>query len=337
MFKPTYKLTSEILKNIGIIERLYGQLEGMQIPASLLLNLKRDNLVQSAYSSNSIEGNPLTHIEVTNLILGGIIPTNRDEREVKNYFDILQTLDKKVSDKFNLEEILAIHMHLMTGVNNEIAGKVRSNEVIIGYKDVISGNLVVKHNPPFHDENKIKSALKELFTWASNSNEMAMITAGIYHHQFVYLHPFTDGNGRVCRLTTALLLLKSKYQINKYFVLDDYYDIDRDQYSDKLHSADQGDKTEWLEYFTEGVKYSLQSALAKIEKGLSRSTIDVRPTTRETDVLNLMQQFREMKTSDLAKELSLSRQQAFNLLRNLVEKGYLESVGKRKNRYYVLK
>jgi Fic family protein len=85
MVNTKYKLSKKLLENISSIERLYGQLESQVVPRELLLNLEKHNLVKSSFSSNSIEGNPLSQEEVTNLILGGRVPANRDEKEVKNY------------------------------------------------------------------------------------------------------------------------------------------------------------------------------------------------------------------------------------------------------------
>ncbi len=333
MFNPKYELTNELLQNIQEIERLYGQLEGMRAPRSLLLNLERDNLVQSSYSSNKIEGNPLSQIHVTNLLLDERVPTNRDEKEVTNHFNILKSLDKKVGKKFNLNIILELHKELLTGVNDKIRGKIRNALIVVG-KYSPDKTIQVKHNPPFHEEKEIAKAINDLTSWVETTNTLPILKAGIFHHQFVYIHPFEDGNGRVCRLSTALLFLKNNYLINKYFVLDDYYDIDRDQYSDKLHSADKGDKTEWLMYFTEGVKYSLQSSLFKIEDGLSKVTFNLRPTKKESEALNIIQKYREITSSTLAEELKVSRQQAFNVLKSLTEKRYIEKFGNTKNSYY---
>ena len=108
-------------------------------------------------------------------------------------------------------------------------------------------------------------------------------------------------------------------------------------YSDSLHSADSGDKTEWLEYFTDGVKYSLQSSLAKIEEGLKSISFDMRPSSREKDVLELIKKYKEITSSDVSKDLKISRQQAFNLLDSLVSKGYLEKQGSTKNSFYILR
>ncbi len=335
MINTKYTLSRKLLKNISSIERLYGQLESQVVPKKLLLNLEEHNLVKSSFSSNSIEGNPLSQEEVTNLILGGRVPANRDEKEVKNYFLILKQIGDGYST-LDIDTILKIHKELLEGVENEIGGEIRNKKVVVGNPS-LDGTVVIKHEPPKHTKDEIKKLLEELIAWANTSEELPILKAGIYHHEFVYIHPFADGNGRTCRLSTTLLLNKSGYRINKYFILDDYYDIDRIQYSDSLHSADSGDKTEWLEYFTDGVKYSLQSALAKIEEGLKSISFDMRPTNREKDVLELIKKYKEITSSDVSKDFDISRQQAFNLLDNLVSKGYLEKQGSTKNSFYILR
>jgi len=102
MFKPKYILSPQIIANLTTIERLYGQLEGLRIPKKLELNLERDHLIKSTYISNSIEGNPLSFPEVTNLLLGGRVPANRDEREVKNYFELLKSLEQYIAQPITL-------------------------------------------------------------------------------------------------------------------------------------------------------------------------------------------------------------------------------------------
>lgn len=336
MYHPVYTLTNELLQTLSEIERLYGQLEGKQIPRQLLLNLERDNLVKSTYASNSIEGNPLSHLEVSNLLLGGRVAANRDEKEITNYFALLKTLPAMSKGALGIGEMLSLHRMLMTGVDDAIKGEIRDREVVVGYYDE-QQELVVKHDPPAHDRVSIGGHLQELTEWVTAAPDAPILKAGIFHHEFVYIHPFIDGNGRVCRLTTALVLLKHGYAINKYFLLDDYYDIDRVQYSDRLHSADTGDKTKWLEYFALGVKHSLQSALAKVEAGMSRLAVTMRPTRREQEVLAIIQTARQVSSTDIAEALEVTRQQASNLLRSLAQKSYIERIGKTKGSYYQLK
>ena len=132
MFKPNFSLSQNLLANIGQIERLYGQIEGLKIPKKLELNLQRNNLIQSSYVSNSIEGNPLSLQEVTNLLLDDRVPVNRDEKEVKNYYGILQNLNTCLDQQISLELAKKIHLDLLTGVKNEIAGSIRNKKVVIG-------------------------------------------------------------------------------------------------------------------------------------------------------------------------------------------------------------
>ena len=340
MFKPNFRLTPKLLANITQIERLYGQLEALKIPKILELNLKRDNLIQSAYVSNSIEGNPLSLAEVTNLLLADRVPTTRDEKEVKNYFNLLQSLKNFQKQKIDLKIILTIHSQLLQGVKEEIAGQIRNKKVVVGKyssENQKTFSLEVKHEPPFHQKELIIKALKELNSWLYLDQSPAILKAGIYHHHFVYIHPFIDGNGRVCRLLTALIFLQNNYLINKYFVLDDYYDIDRMLYSDKLHSADKGDKTEWLEYFSDGVLYSLQGALARVKEALFKLKVEERPTNKEKQVLKILEEKKEMTSTELAEILQVSRQQAHSLLKSLVEKGFLTKKGSTKKSYYFIK
>ena len=339
MYQPLYRLTDKLLKNVTQIERHYGQIESLKIPKKLELNLTKHNLIKSSYASNRIEGNPLTLPEVTNLLLDDRVPVNRDEKEVVNYFTILQNLSEYQNKQFSIDLVTDFHKRLMTGVD-ETAGTIRNVKVVVGKYREEKGNvsLKVKHDPPHHDRKSITKDLEELFTWVNSSRDVPIaIKTGIFHHAFVYIHPFEDGNGRVCRLLTALLFIKQEYLINKYFVLDDYYDIDRQQYSDMLHSADMGDKTQWLEYYSDGVKYSLQGALAKYREALLTLRIEEQPTPKEKEVLKIIQTRQEVTSQMIVQLLKISRQQAHALLSGLIEKGLLSKKGKTKSSYYFIK
>ncbi len=340
MLQPRFTLSPEILTNLTKIERLYGQLEGLRIPKKLELNLERDHLIKSTYISNSIEGNPLSLPEVTNLLLGDRVPANRDEREVKNYFDLLKSLDQYVDQPLTLATITDLHAKLLKSVDNEIAGTIRNTRVIVGGYKTENGipKLHVKHEPPFHKKTEIEQVLTELMNWMDHDKDTSpLLKIGIFHHQYVYIHPFVDGNGRTCRLLTALIFLKYHYQINKYFVLDDYYDLDRFEYSDKLSTADKGDKSEWLRYFTDGVKYSLQSALSRIEIAMQSEKIADRPTPKEQEILTYLGSHAEATSQDIVSEFNVSRQQAHKLLAGLVDKGYVQKKGDTKGSFYKLK
>lgn len=339
MYKPNYKLSTKLFQIINDCERFYGQLESLRIPKSVELNLERDTKIRSSYISNSMEGNPLSLPEVTNLLLEDRVPTNKNEKEIVNYFDILKTLDNYQDGPLTLQKVLQIHTTLMSGVDDKIAGEIRNKPIIVGNYKKVEGELKldIKHNPPSHKKEELKEMLNDLIIWTNQSDIPPILKAGIFHHEFVYIHPFEDGNGRACRLLTALLMIRDGYKINKYFVLDDYYDVDRKSYSDALHTADSGEKSKWLEYFGLGCKYSLQSALSRVKNSINIMKASERPTTREKEVLDLVQERIELTSSDVVTALEISRQQAHNLLKNLVDKGLITKKGKTKSSFYTLK
>ena len=344
MFKPEFTLNFRILNILGQIERLYGKIQGEKLIPSLSLRLSQENQILATHYSTSIEGNPLSPQDVTNVILGDQIPTTKSEREVQNYFNILTTLPNKARDRQQLSVDLTEKLHgiLMDGImDKKDTGAVRDGPVFVGHKTKVE--IVVKHNPPFHDAKEIKEALAELYTWMSSEKDMhPLLKAGIMHHQFAYIHPFFDGNGRLARILTTYYLLLEHYEVTKYFILDDYYDIDRHLYSDCLHSADKGDKTQWIEYFLEGIASSLQAAIARIDE-LQRSHLDylegekrVLVTPREEEVLQIVIEKKAIKTTDIEKAFGVTRQQAHSLLSSLVSKGLMEKFGKTKQSYYKL-
>ena len=166
MYKPNYTLTSKLLTTIAAIERFYGQVEALKIPQNLELNLTRQNMIQSSYASNKIEGNPLTLPEVTNLLLDDRVPANRSEKEVVNYFDLLKNLSSYSQIPLTLELITSLHGKLLKDVDNT-AGSIRNVKVVVGRTGKEGGNttLRVKHDPPYHTREQISLGLDELLAW----------------------------------------------------------------------------------------------------------------------------------------------------------------------------
>lgn len=343
MFSAKFSFTPQIINSLTAIERLYGQLLGEKLIPSLALKLTQENQILATHYSTSIEGNPLSPLDVTNIILGDQIPVTKSEKEVKNYFAVLNTISvlAKKHTPLTTDLTKSLHHELMKGMDEKDLGQFRDSGVFVGHRT--KTEIVVKHNPPFHTEKEIEGALKELYDWVMGDDPThPLLKAGIMHHQFVYIHPFFDGNGRLTRALTSFYLLLKNYEVTKYFILDDYYDVDRQLYSDTLHVADEGDETKWLEYFLDGIANSLQGAIGRINE-LKNSKFEevtgekrVLVTTREEEVLQIVIEKKAVKTTDIQEHLEVTRQQAHALLASLVRKGILQKFGKTKTSYYKL-
>src|SRR5665811_1338781 len=92
MLTPKFSFTTKIVNELSLIERLYGQLMTERLIPSLSLKLSQDNQILATHYSTSIEGNPLSPRDVTNIILNDQIPTTKSEKEVKNYFAVLNKI-----------------------------------------------------------------------------------------------------------------------------------------------------------------------------------------------------------------------------------------------------
>lgn len=343
MFEPKFSFTMKIVNELSAIERLYGQLLGEKLIPSLALTLSEENQILATHYSTSIEGNPLSPRDVTNIILGDQIPTTKSELEVKNYFSVLNKIFilAKKKEPITITMTTELHHELMRDIEKKDLGHFRDGSVFVGHKTKVE--IVVKHTPPYHNRKEITKALEELYEWVMKPDDLhPLVKAGIMHHQFAYIHPFFDGNGRMARILTAYYLMLKRYEVVRYFILDDFYDIDRSLYSDTLHTADKGIETQWLEYFLEGIAFSLQAAQSRIgdlkKKNLEEVEGEKRVlvTNREEDVLEIVLDKKAIKSQDIVEILSVTRQQAHALLASLVKKGLLTKYGITKTSYYKL-
>lgn len=339
-----FNYTPKLVNFLTGAQGLYTQLESQARIPSLALRLIQENQVLATHFSTSIEGNPLTQVEVTNIVLGDKIPTTKSEKEVKNYFEVLNRISVLAKEKrpLTLDLTLSLHKDLMKDLSTRGVGKLRNEGVFVGHRDV-AGAVHIKHNPPAHRAKEIKALLTKLYEDVlSDKENPPLIVAGILHHGFVHIHPFFDGNGRLGRILTAYYLLLNGYEVTKYFILDDYYDIDRLEYSDMLHSADSGSKLKWLEYFVEGINYSLQAAIKRVED-LQGEEVDALTGTKrvlvskkEEEVIQLFLERQVLKAQDLVRMYGITRQRAGYLLNSLVKKGIIIKQGKTKSSYYEL-
>ena len=198
-YKPPYDLTPEMLDLLKEINRLIGRIEGYQL-LSGNLKLRRVNKIKSLHSSLAIEGNSLSKEQVTAIIDGKrVLGKQQDIHEVQNAIKVYDRLEQ--IDPFSEDELLDIHQLLMSGLITD-AGRYRNSGV-----GVIDGSIVVHLAPP---AKQVPSLMGDLFDYLNNYLEDIIIKSCVFHYEFEFIHPFSDGNGRMGRLWQTAIL-KTKY------------------------------------------------------------------------------------------------------------------------------
>jgi len=313
--------------------------------------MEREAREISAYSSTSIEGNPLPLTEVRKILKNAPQNARNSEIEVLNYNNALVKLNKLLDDgllastgkpgkiKFNIDLILNIHKGVTKNlVSVGRCGCFREEPVVVNNPK----NRKVVYLPPDHKD--VLLLMTDLVNFVKINSQKAdpLILAGIFHRQFVIIHPFIDGNGRTARLATKVLLASMGLNTFNLFSFENYYNKNVTGYFESVwifgnyyDLKDNIDFTHWLEYFTDGII----DELLRVQKNLQN--VSINPGTglesHHRKIINYIEEngyINDSKYSKLVKRAKSTRNVDFNKLLNL---GIIERFGKGKNTYYKLR
>ncbi len=342
MFQPKYTITNQLLENIKEINSLINELNNKRFPSVILVKFEKAALAISTYASTSIEGNPLPLTEVKKILKSKPMHVRDSEREILNYNKALIDLSKKINQKktkLTLDLILATQKMVV----NELlpkheSGKLRQKPVVVN--DLRTRQII--YLPP--DTGDVKSLIEDLIVFISKNNGKIdpLILAGIFHKQMVIIHPFMDGNGRVARLITKMLLAQMGLNTFNLFSFENYYNKNVTKYfqnvgetGDYYELVNKIDFTLWLEYFTEGII----DELFRVKKQLTeiKTTPDFKFNPHYEAILRFIQKKglitdRDYKT--ITKRAKSTRAKDFQ---RLIKLGLIERKGKSKATYYILK
>ena len=260
MFQPTFTVTPRLLANIKRVVELVTELNNKHFSRVVLLDFERRAREVSAHSSTSIEGNPLPLTEVKRILKRAPEQARDSEREVLNYNRALMhlnTLFKQKNNFFDLKLILDIQKIVTANLLlKSKSGKLRQEPVFVNNPQT---RQPIYFSPDHQD---VPLLMGDLLKYLKE-NEIKLdplIVAGIFHKQFVIIHPFLDGNGRTARLSTKVLLAGMGLNTFNLFSFENYYNQNVSKYFQKVglignyyELKNSIDFTEWLEYFTDGI------------------------------------------------------------------------------------
>lgn len=339
MLQPKYSVSDKLLNNIKIIAVICSELNNQTFAKTILASFEAKANSLSAYASTSIEGNPIPLTDVKRLIKSKPENIRDTEREVLNYNSALECLKNEIaSGQISISEklICTIQRKITEGlIEKHRCGKFRTEPVFVN--DPRTGKPT--YLPPDHQD--VGKLMKELLDFVKQKRGKidALILAGIFHKEFVIIHPFVDGNGRTARLITKALLADMGLNTFNLFSFENYYNRNVTKYFEKVGALgnfyDIGNDlnlTEWLEYFTDGII----DELLRVKKELSAETIS--PKTKLFPHHNKILEFidrngfiTDRDYSKLTKRAKATRALDFKKLMDL---GLIERFGKGRAIHY---
>ena len=336
------KWDSEILGLIAAIYKEAGKQEMYlkQRPEELekLVEIAK---VQSTEASNAIEGIVTTSTRIRQLVEEKTAPRNRDEQEIAGYRDALNIIHENFDAiPITRNYILQLHKVLYSHMNNPMAGQTKSVQNYISATDP-DGHTETLFTPlaPFETPEALDRICDEYNRVIGNMEAEPLIVIPIFIHDFLCIHPFNDGNGRMSRLLTTLLLYRNGFYVGKYISLEAKIAKNKDLYYAALRQAQEG----WHERTEDAVpfiKYLLGIILSAYRDFEERfSLVEQKKPALETvrqATLNKIGRFSKQDIRELCPALSVSSIEG--ALRKLVASGELKREGNGKNTcYYRLK
>lgn len=336
------KWDSEILGLIAAIYKEAGKQEMYlkQRPEELekLVEIAK---VQSTEASNAIEGIVTTSTRIRQLVEEKTAPRNRDEQEIAGYRDALNIIHENFDAiPITRNYILQLHKVLYSHMNNPMAGQTKSVQNYISATDP-DGHTETLFTPlaPFETPEALDRICDEYNRVIGNMEAEPLIVIPIFIHDFLCIHPFNDGNGRMSRLLTTLLLYRNGFYVGKYISLEAKIAKNKDLYYAALRQAQEGwhEGTEDAVPFIKCLLGIILSAYRDFEDRFS--LVEQKKPALETvrqATLNKIGRFSKQDIRELCPALSVSSIEG--ALRKLVASGELKREGNGKNTcYYRLK
>lgn len=293
--------------------------------------------IQSTEASNAIEGIVTTSTRIKQLVEEKTTPRNRDEQEIAGYRDVLNVIHESF-DAIPITQnyILQIHKMLYSHMNNPLAGRTKSvqNYISAAYPD---GHTEILFTPlaPYETSESLDRICEEYNRVIGNLEVEPLIIIPIFIHDFLCIHPFNDGNGRMSRLLTTLLLYQNGFYIGKYISLEAKISKNKDLY----YSAMSQSQTGWHEGKEDAlpfIKYILGTILASYKDFEERTSL----VQEKLSALEMVRMASKSKIGRFNKQdirelcPTLSDSSIEGALRKLVAAGELKKEGKGKSTCY---
>ena len=309
---PPFDITNIMLDRISNIMKKIGKLDNYK-DLNKMPVLRRNNRIRSIHSSLAIEANSLSFDQVKDIIDGKKVIGPQDEiQEVKNAYEAYKLI--KEVNQYSIKDLKKVH-GVMTYLTVDESGEFRKdNEGVFDE----NGNCIHVCPPP----EQVDELMKQLFKWMEDNNGIVhpLILSSVFHYEFVFIHPFKDGNGRTARLWQNVILSNWE-EIFEYVPIESQIKKYQEEYYSAIANCDHnGNSTEFIEFMLKMIDETLEDLMDSTSVQASHISSYV------NRLLAVMETGVAMTTSELMEKLNMKSRISFrdNYLNPALENGLIK-------------
>ena len=322
-YTPPYTITSKIVNLISQISEEIGKIE---VNRELLASpkLRKVNRIKTIAGTLEIEGNFLGEEKITAILEGKRVLGSYEEiTEAEGAIEAYRHFEKY--DYKKIDDLLLAHK-LMMGQMLKSAGSFRKINVGVGSKEGVT------HIAP--QASLVAGLMEQLFEWLSKSDEHPLIKSSVFHYEFEFIHPFSDGNGRIGRLWQSLILYSWKKEFGSMPIESIIRDNQEEYYKAIEESSQKGESTPFIEFMLEVILQTLKEVK---RENVPRSVPKNVPLKRLEMIIEQIKKNRNITIAELANILNVSDKTIKRDIAKLKQENKIARVGSLKSGYWEIK
>ena len=288
---PPFEISNEMLKKVSDIMEKIGKLDSFT-NLDKTPYLRKQTKINSVHSSVAIENNPLSLEQVKDVINGKlVIGEQKDIQEVKNAYKAYEML--KDINPYSIDDLKKVH-GVMTFLVEEVSGEFRTSSEGV-FDD--NGNCIFICPPG----NRVNSLMNDLFEWLNENKDTIhpLILSSIFHYEFVFIHPFTNGNGRTVRLWQNSILYKWK-DIFEYLPIESKIHKYQDEYYDSIAKCHKNANSNvFIEFMLKMIDETLDEVITTSHLPITNETINI------NKLLDVMESSKPMTATEIMEKLGI--------------------------------
>ena len=331
------QIPSDIWSKIIQIDELKGQwIAGAQLSSQVLGRLKRSILITSSGASTRIEGSKLSEKDIERMIRGIDIQkfADRDKQEVRGYYELLENVfNSWESLKFSESIIKYFHKELLKYVEKDALHrgeyKKRENKVVMINAIGKSVGVLFDTTPAYLTPKEMQELVEWTQTALAEKKHQSLLIIGNFLVEFLNIHPFQDGNGRLSRILTNFLLLKAGYLYMPYVSHEKLVEDNKPEYYIALRKSQKTTKTKheniiiWLDFF---LTILLKQSRKAIEL-LSEENIENLLSKKQLSIWRYIQEIDEVTISGIIQKTNIARSTVKQVLNKLLRLKKIKRIG----------